>query len=137
MTANPWAGERALAGIPGHEETVLRADIGTVARVMAALGTDTLDGMADKLRARNPDTLQKALVEFSGVDAPSVMAALPGAQGLTILFGAIFGALSGLTPEEEEAEKKAQAAVEQDARLMAMRMFAAALNSANGPSATG
>lgn len=129
---NPWRGERRLAGIPGFEDLVLAATPDTTARVMDALGVNTLEAMGEKLAGRHPAAIAAALAELTDAETvAAVMAAAPGAAGLTALYGAIYGALSGLTPEEEAEAKKELAAAELAARATAVQMLGAAMMQAS------
>lgn len=104
---NPWRGERVLTC--GEQEFRIAATMDTVARAFEAAGTDTFDAFEAAMAARNPATVRRVLDAIVPEDAEAIMQAAPGLHGLSAIYEAVCGALSGLTPEEEEAAKKAQA----------------------------
>ncbi len=134
---NPWRGERVLT-LPAVEPIVVAASLDHIARVMEATGTDTLEAMNTALHARKPEVLQAALAVMLGnVEASNVMQAVNGVAGLTSVYAAIIGALSGLTPEEEDEAKKQEAGRERQARLLLAQMLGAVGHSSERLSANG
>lgn len=133
---NAWAGERLLS-LSG-EIFVLKATMDIIARLMAALEAETLESLGEKLSARRPVTLSAALSVFLGPDeAVRAMALAAGMAGLTDIYAALAGAISGMTPDEEAEAKKADAARADALRGAAMSLLARRLNSGESPSPTG
>lgn len=135
---NPWRGERALA-LPGSEPILLAASLDTIARMMSALKVDTLDGLNDRLAGRLPADLETCLAVLVGDEtARETMAAVNGATGLTAVYVAIAGAVSGLTPEEEDEAKKAEADRDRTLQAAAVRAILEAVGRSNAsPSGNG
>jgi hypothetical protein len=136
---NAWRGERRLA-LPGAKPIVIGVTLDHIARVMSATKSDTLEAMNAALATRAPAVLTAALAAVIGAEkAAAVMGKANGAAGLTAIYVALAGALSGLTPEEEDAAKKAAADRENDAQQAAMRLLLGAIGrtSTGSPSATG
>lgn len=135
---NPWRGERMLL-LPGHEPIVVAASLDGIARLMSATGAETLEALQDALAARRPKLLQDALGVLIGqAEADEVFAHVNGAAGLTAVYAAVSGAVSGLTPEEEEEAKKAQADRERQLEAAALAVLANAVGRSNAsPSGNG
>ncbi|MDV6226288.1 hypothetical protein R2G56_08320 [Nitratireductor aquimarinus] len=124
---NAWRGERELA-LPGAAPVNLAASLDHIARLMAETKSETLEGLQDVLQARKPETLRAALAILIGEDeAATLWPHVNGAVGLTRVYAAISGAVSGLTPEEEDEAKKAQAESERDLQAMALGLLARAI----------
>lgn len=135
---NPWRGERELR-LPGGEPVILSVTLDHIARVMSVTGVETLDAMNAALAARKPAVIEAALAQVLGdVAASEVMSRVNGVAGLTAVYSALVGALSGLTPEEEDDAKKTAADREKVAQAVMMRLLADAVGQSSGsPSETG
>ncbi|EKF17065.1 hypothetical protein [Nitratireductor pacificus] len=132
MTENVWRGERRLA-LPDARPVILRVSLDHIARLMAATKTETLEGLQDALLARKPETLLAALAIVVGEDQANVLwPKVNGAAGLTAVFAAVSGAVSGLTPAEEDEAKKAQAEREMEMQAMALGLLARAFGQSSG-----
>lgn len=123
---NPWRGERVLV-LSGMTFT-LAATMDTVARLFTAFGATTLADLGERIMARSPAEVQKGLAVFLGdAGAADAMRLAEGFDGLTRIAAALVGAVSGLTPDEEDAAKKAEAVRAQDAKRAALDLIAAAM----------
>lgn len=128
---NPWRGERALA-LPGRPPMLVAATLDDIARMMSVLKTETLEGLNDRLSGRLPSDLEACLGVLLGPeDAARTMAAVNGASGLTAVYAAIAGAVSGLTPEEEDEAKKAEADRDRTLQAAAVRAVLEAVGRSN------
>lgn len=128
---NPWRGERVLT-LPRGKDIKLSATLDDIARLMSATNTQTLEALQDALAARRPETLKSALEILLGEeDAAAIWPRVNGASGLTSAYAAISGAISGVTPEEEEAAKKAEAEREGEMRAAALGLLGHALGRSN------
>lgn len=136
--ANPWRGERVLK-LPGARPVKVEASLDQIARLMSETGTETLEALQDALFARKPETLRAALVILVGEDkAATIWPRVNGMSGLNAVFAAISGAVSGLTPEEEDEAKKAEADRERQREALAMGLLANAVGrSSVSPSDSG
>lgn len=135
---NPWRGERTLA-LPGNQPVLVKASLDSIARMMAVLKTDTLEGLNDRLAGRLPADLEACLAVLAGDEtARETMVAVNGATGLTAVYVAIAGAISGLTPEEEDEAKKAEADRDRTLQAAAVRAILEAVGRSNAsPSGNG
>ncbi len=138
MAENAWRGERSLT-LPDAEPVIVQASLDHIARLMAETKTDTLDGLQEALLARRPDTLRAALAILLGAgNADALWPKVNGASGLTAVYVAISGAVSGLTPAEEDDAKKAQAESERELQAMALGLLARAIGQSSvSPSGNG
>lgn len=135
---NPWRGERHLT--LGDAAFTLTATPDTIARLFEALKVDRLDALITRMDGRNPSDLRAALAVFIGGDeADAAMTAAPGLAGYATIYAAIGGAISGMTPDEEAALKKAEAARADAMRQAAVLALAKAAkaNSDASPSLNG
>ncbi|WP_274426747.1 hypothetical protein [Chelativorans sp. YIM 93263] len=135
---NPWRGERLLK-LPRGKDIKLSASLDDIARLMAATKTETLEGLQDVLFARNPETLKGALDILIGEEKTgAVWPRVNGASGLTAVYIAVSGVVSGLTPAEEEEAKKAEAARERSMQALALNLLVnASGRSSASPSESG
>lgn len=135
---NPWRGERELR-LTGREPVILSVTLDHIARVMSVTDVETLDAMNTVLAARKPAVLEAVLAQVMGdTAARDVMSGVNGVAGLTAVYSALVGALSGLTPEEEDDAKKASADRDRVAQAVMMRLLADAVGQSRGsPSETG
>lgn len=124
--ANPWRGERVVT--VGKRSTVLCVTMEGLARVFEITKSDTLEEVLLHLRSLSPDRLKPVFLELGDKHADEVWNELPGATGLNQALGAIIGAITGLTPEEEkEAEKKRETAETAHTQNMEERIAAAVI----------
>lgn len=127
---NSWAGERRL--VLSGKTFVLAASMDTIARLFDALGADTLAELGERLHGRKPKVIEAALAVFLGeAEAARALALAGGMAGLTAVYEALAGAISGLTPEEEDAAKKADAARAEAMRAAALTALARTVRAAN------
>lgn len=138
VAPNAWRGERELA-LPGAATVVVAASLDHIARLMAETKSETLEGLQEALRARKPETLRNALSILIGEEqAASLWPHVNGATGLTRVYASISGAVSGLTPAEEDEAKKAQAESEREMQAMALGLLARAIGQSSAfPSESG
>ncbi|WP_265518969.1 hypothetical protein [Nitratireductor luteus] len=125
--------------LPGGKPVKVEATLDQIARLMSETGTETLEALQDALFARKPETLKAALLILKGEDqVKAIWPRVNGMSGLTAVFAAVSGAVSGLTPEEEDEAKKAEADRERGREALALGLLASAIGrSSVSPSDSG